>query len=198
MGLTDVKPLCLTCGRHYPTAKSDVQNEFRDDPILGPAHAYWRRKCRDGCMPYRRDIDPTEIPRLLPHLLITELVEGGTRLRYRLAGTAVVAAYGAELTGKYCDEVCPPERRASIMAHYRLICEHKRPLLLRHRYLSSRNVPLICHRLVMPLSDDGATVSQFVAALRFDYRGKTHEWAGRWAESSGDFTYKEGYSALVA
>ncbi|MGH6968867.1 MAG: PAS domain-containing protein [Stellaceae bacterium] len=175
-----------------------MHNDFRDDPILGPAYAYWRGKCRLGVLPRRRDIDPTEIPRLLPHLLITELVDGGARLRYRLAGTAVVAAYGGELTGKHCDEACPPERRASIMAHYRLICVRKQPLLLRHRYLSSQQVPLTCHRLVMPLSEDGDTVSQFVAALRFEYRGSLHDWAGSWAGTSGNFTYEEGYSALVA
>lgn len=175
-----------------------MQNELHDDPILGPAYGYWRSKCRNGALPRRRDIDPTEIPRLLPHLLISELVDGGARLRYRLAGTAVVAAYGGELTGKYCDEVCPPERRASIIAQYRLICEHKRPLLLRHRYYSSHRVPLICHRLVMPLSEDARTVSQFVAALRFEYHGNAHEWAGRWAASAGDFTFEGGYSTLVA
>jgi len=178
--------------------EGDVQGEFRDDPILGPAYDYWRSKCHNGALPRRRDIDPTEIPRLLPHLLISELVDGGTRLRYRLAGTAVVAAYGGELTGKYCDDVCPPERRASIVAHYRLICERKQSLLLWHRYLSSDRVPLICHRLVMPLSEDTKTVSQFVAALRFEYHGNAYEWAGRWAASAGDFTYDDGYSALVA
>jgi len=174
-----------------------VQTEFHDDPILGPAYAYWRGKCQDGRLPRRRDIDPTEIPRLLPYLLITELVEDGRRLRYRLAGTAVVAAYGGELTGKYCDEVCLPERRASIVANYRLVCEHRQPLLLRHHYLSSRKVPLVCHRLVMPLAEDGVAVSHFVAALRFDYQGQAHEWSGKWAETS-DFTFERGYSALVA
>ncbi|MDE2228513.1 MAG: PAS domain-containing protein [Alphaproteobacteria bacterium] len=171
---------------------------FDDDPILGPAYAYWRDKCGVRPMPRRRDIDPTEIPQLLPHLLITELVDGGARLRYRLAGTAVVAAYGGELTGKNCDEVCPPERRASILANYRLICERRRPLLLRHRYLSSRGAPLVCHRLVMPLSDDGDAVTQFVAALRFEFTGKAHEWTGHWADAAGDFTFDRGYSTIVA
>lgn len=175
-----------------------MPSALHHDPILGPAYAYWRGKCRNGRLPRRRDIDPTEIPQLLPHLLITELVDDGRRLRYRLAGTAVVAAYGGELTGRYCDEVCPPERRASIAADYRLICERRLPLLLRHRYLTPERVPLVCHRLVMPLSDDGDIVRQFVAALRFEYRGQAHEWAGRWAATSADFTFEQGFSALVA
>jgi hypothetical protein len=176
-----------------------VQSEIHDDPILGPAYAYWCGKCRDDRLPRRRDIDPTEIPRLLPYLLITELVNGGPRLRYRLVGTAIVAAYGGEFTGKYCDEVYPPERRASEVANYRLICERRQPLLLRHYYLSPRRLPLVCHRLVMPLSDDdGDAIRQFVAALRFDYQGQPHEWAGRWAGTTGNFTFEHADSALVA
>ncbi len=77
--------------------------DFRSDPILGPAYEYWRSKCGARAMPRRRDIDPTEIPRLLPNLQIVEIV--GTRIRYRLAGTAIVEAYGEELAGKYIDEM---------------------------------------------------------------------------------------------
>jgi hypothetical protein len=176
----------------------DVPSELHDDPILGAAYAYWHSKCRAGRLPLRRDIDPTEIPQLLPHLLITEFAADGQRLRYRLAGTAVVAAYGGELTGKYCDEVCPPERRASITAHYQLIRERRQPLLLRHRYLSPKRVPLVCHRLVMPLVDDHDAIRQFVAALRFEYQGEAHEWTGRWADTAGDFSFEHAYSALVA
>lgn len=175
-----------------------VQTEFDDDPILRPAYAYWLSKCRNGRLPSRRDIDPTEIPRLLPYLMITELVSSGTRLRFRLAGTAIVAAYGGELTGKYCDEVWPAERRASIMANYRLICEYKQPLLMRHRYVSPRQRQLICHRVVMPLAADGISVTHFVAAVRFEYAGDSHEWAGRWASTVGDFTFQQAYSTLVA
>ncbi len=35
----------------------------------------------------------------MPNIQISEIV--GTRIRYRLAGTAIVQAYGEELAGKY-------------------------------------------------------------------------------------------------
>ncbi len=73
-------------------------------------------------MPRRRDIDPTEIPRLLPNLQITELIDGGARIRYRLTGTAIVNAYGADLTGKYFQEPgtaeVPIRRRVRPPIHY--------------------------------------------------------------------------------
>jgi hypothetical protein len=116
-------------------------NSLRDDPILGPAYEYWKSKCGGQAMPRRRDIDPTEIPRLLPHLQITEFVDGGKRIRYRLAGTAVVDAYGGELKGKYFDEVFSGERLKFVEANYRVMCENKRPVLIRNRYFSPNKVP---------------------------------------------------------
>src|SRR5690348_17873717 len=63
------------------------------DEVLSGLLAYWRGKLRGRAMPRRADIDPAEIPRLLPHLQLVERIDG--RYRYRLAGTAIVAAYGA-------------------------------------------------------------------------------------------------------
>jgi hypothetical protein len=107
-----------------------LRNDFRNDPILESAYEYWRSKCGTRAMPRRRDIDPTEIPRLLPHIQITELLEGGNRIRYRLAGTAIVDAYGSELTGKYFDEVFSGERLHFIAVNYRLMCDEKRPVFV--------------------------------------------------------------------
>src|SRR5208282_3181748 len=128
-----------------------MSHDFCGDPILGPAHEYWRSKCGASNMPRRRDIDPTEISHLLPHIQISEIV--GARIRYRLAGTAIVEAYGEELTGKYFDEVFSGERLRFVEANYRMMCEKKRPVLVCNRYISKRDVQLICIRLIMPLSE---------------------------------------------
>jgi hypothetical protein len=166
-----------------------VRNSLRDDPILGPAYEYWQSKCGGRAMPRRRDVDPTEIPRLLPHLQITEFVDGGKRIRYRLAGTAVVEAYGGELKGKYFDEVFAGERLKFVEDNYRLMCESKRPVLVRNRYFSPKKVPLVCHRLIMPLSDDGVVINQCLTAMRFEYAGESYEWAGQWfsTDPNSDF-----------
>jgi len=132
--------------------------DFRSDQILGSTFDYWEAKRGARAMPRRCDIDPTEIPLLLPNLQITELLAGG-RIRYRLAGTAIVNAYGAELTGKYFDEVFSKKRLDYVNANYALTCREKRPLLVCNRYTSAREVQLICTRVVMPLSEDDINVS---------------------------------------
>jgi hypothetical protein len=60
-------------------------------------YKYWLWKRRALIMPVRSDIDPTDIPQLLPYLLIAE--KAGDQFRYRLVGSAVVRAVGYHATG---------------------------------------------------------------------------------------------------
>jgi hypothetical protein len=67
-------------------------------------HRYWQSKCGAGTLPPRAAIDPTEIPRLLPYLVITEIETEPMRVRYRLVGTQAVEATGWDFTNRYLDE----------------------------------------------------------------------------------------------
>jgi hypothetical protein len=60
--------------------------------------AYWRFKRGARKMPARADIDPAEIPDLLPLISLFEIENG--RFRIRLAGHKIVEAYGLEPRGK--------------------------------------------------------------------------------------------------
>src|ERR1700722_701607 len=142
---------------------------YAEDPILLGLFQYWDRKRGDRAMPARRDLDPTDIPRLLPHLRITEILDGCTRFRYRLVGTAVVEAYGADFTGKYTDELYNGERKLNIERHCRILYEKKRPMFLRSRYVTLKGYDVMANRLLAPLSNDGVEVDMVIAALTFEY-----------------------------
>jgi hypothetical protein len=71
-------------------------------------------------MAARADIDPVEIPPLLQHLMLVDVVANG-RFRYRLIGTGERRGTGAPRHGRYLDEVLPrPEYedrlRVSVLA----------------------------------------------------------------------------------
>jgi hypothetical protein len=176
----------------------EYRGDVRKDPVLGPALAYWERKRGTRLMPPRRDIDATEIPpSLLPFLQITERAKGSTRIRFRLVGTGIVEAYGADLTGKYMDEIYSGPRLRYVEANYDAVCQSKRPVVVVNRYHSSRPVELVSHRLVMPLSDDDVTVTQFLTAVRFEHPGDAVEWHGAWLDNSDNFDFARSYSGIV-
>jgi hypothetical protein len=177
----------------------EFHGDIGNDPVLGPALAYWERKRGARAVPWRRDIDATEIlPSLLPFLQITERLKGSGRIRFRLIGTAIVDAYGADLTGKYMDDIHSGPRLRYIEANYDAVCESRRPVIVVNRYQSSRPVSLICHRLLMPLSGDGVTINQFLTAMRFEYPGDAIEWHGAWLGNNGDFDFAKSYAGIFA
>ncbi|MGH7034773.1 MAG: PAS domain-containing protein [Stellaceae bacterium] len=142
--------------------------DFHSDPILAAAFQYWQGKRGERRMPRRGDIEPSEIVPLLPNLLIIEVLGGGKRQRYRLVGTAIVEAFGVEFTGKYLDQVFSREQLRGHVENYRIIAREKCTLLLSRRYRSPvAGAELICHRLIMPLSEDGRAVNQMLTAMSF-------------------------------
>ncbi len=170
-----------------------VPYDFRSDTILRSAFNYWQAKCGGRVMPRRRDIDPTEVPRLLPNLQITELIDHGARIRYRLTGTAIVAAYGADLTGKHFDEVFAGRRLDYVTVNYHRVCTEKRPLLVCNPYVGAWNATLICTRLIMPLSDDDVNVNQCLTAMSFHFPNATSQWPREWFENKNYLDVANAY-----
>jgi hypothetical protein len=140
-----------------------------DDPLQRQMYAYWQKKRGPRCMPSRRDIDPTEIPRLLPNVLISEYVPvgDGGRWRYRLCGTAVAAAFGCNPTGRFIDELTKGDYRAFIERIHRIVREEQRALFCASEYASAENLQISAKRLLLPLMTDGRQVDQIISLLVF-------------------------------
>lgn len=136
-------------------------------------------------MPRRRDIEPSEIKGLLPYLQITELIDNGARVRYRLVGTAIVRAFGSELTGKYFDEILSGERLQYAYDTYRTMCSEKRPVLACNVYFSKRETKLLCNRILMPLSEDGAVINQCLVAMTFHFPSTFERSTDKWFVNTG-------------
>lgn len=79
------------------------ETEAITDNVLRSLLSYWLGKRRPPRFPSRADIEPTEIPELLPHLILTDVMPDG-RFRYRLTGTSVDTHATVALAGKYIEE----------------------------------------------------------------------------------------------
>ena len=143
--------------------------ECLDDPLHRQIYAYWQHKRGSRRLPSRADIDPTEIPRLLPNLLISEFVPGDPtgRWRYRLAGTAVAAAFGRNPTGRYIDELTKGDYRAFIEQIHGTVREEQRALFCASEYVGARDLHMSAKRLLLPLTTDGQQVDQIITLIVF-------------------------------
>src|SRR5690349_11409017 len=109
------------------------------DVRLEQAHRYWCGKLAGRRMPRRADIEPVEIPRLLPDVMLVDVLPEG-RYRYRLIGTENTAAHGIAATGRYLDEVLPgAEYRAHVLRLYDECVKERRPLYSECLFLSAHS-----------------------------------------------------------
>jgi hypothetical protein len=152
--------------------------DYRTDPVLGEALGYWRSKRGGRSMPARRDIDPVEMPKLLPHIQLIDIMPDG-RSRYRLVGTLLVKAYGRDYTGKYAGELYDGKRGQSIVEHHRAVCVAGQPAFVRSRYITEKDADLIANRLYLPLSDNELDVNMILAVLTLNY-GTMAPAPGEW------------------
>jgi hypothetical protein len=144
------------------------------DPRLEQAFLYWRRKAAGRPMPSRSDIDPTEISKLLPDVMLVERLDNG-RYRYRLIGTENASAHGLNATGRFLDEVLPgPDYSAHVLGLYNKCVGERRALYSECLFFApSRREPERHTKvLFMPLSHDGEFVNMIFVIQVFHYIDK--------------------------
>jgi hypothetical protein len=160
-----------------------MEYNYRDDPILGSALAFWAGKRAGRAMPCKRDIDPVELPpKVLPNLQLIEVIAGGARFRYRLIGTALAEAYGRDFSGQHPDELFSDDRLNFVQRIYRTVCEFKTPIFSRNKYHTPKDIDLFASRIYLPLSEDGVDVQHILGVLRFEFAASFD--SGMWGDDA--------------
>lgn len=134
-------------------------------------------------MPSRAMLDPIDIPSLLQYIVLTDVIDGGKRYRYRLVGTDFVRNFGYDPTGKYLDEAIEDP---GFMDYIHSICceilETKRPSYFEIDFSAvdpTRYRKI--ERLILPLSSDGNSVDMLIGAHIF---GGIQSQDGNWFSES--------------
>jgi hypothetical protein len=128
-------------------------------------HGYWLAKRADRILPARRDIDPADIPLLLPYLKIVERT--GDRFRYRLVGSAIVRETGYDFTGSFVGSTvsASTEAAAKLIAAYDRAFARRHPIFVTGMFHLPSGDAHNMSLLILPLSDDGLKANMAVATL---------------------------------
>jgi hypothetical protein len=159
-------------------------------PVAQQLLAYWQSKLKGRKAPRREDILPEELGKLLPWVILLEVVGEPPRFRVRLAGTGVVREYGAEMTGKFLDDLdMGAARDRSLEDHRRAVREH-RPVVGTFDFKTRDGRWMSYERITLPLSADGETVNMLLCGARMHgagahampahFRSQARSVGGRW------------------
>jgi hypothetical protein len=135
------------------------------DPKLAKLWEYWNTKRGTRLMPARADLDPLEIPRLLPVVYLLDVLHDPLRFRVRLVGTAVREFAGEDFTGQPVDENLYDNRADDAVDVLKQVVERKAPIAVRGNAIFEQGREWQKNEaLIMPLSSDGVTVDMLLGA----------------------------------
>jgi len=142
--------------------------------VVAEGYRYWASKLQAGRLPGRRDLDPLDIPDLLPQVALLDVQRVPWDFRFRLVGTGVVAHLGGDLTGQWMSGVgylCEPSglfetcrQVASLAAPRRNRRPSDGPL---QQYFDAED-------MVLPLAADGETPDMLLLFAEYVPKANVH------------------------
>lgn len=154
--------------RSLPPACGEVR--FRRSEPEGRLRAildYWRRRRGGRRWPRRADIDPLDIPELLPAVVLLDVVGAPPRFRRRLIGSAVVEGEGGDATGRWLDEGLTPPLAAAVVRQHREAVEAPEGCCYTAEFTGPDGRRHRWQRLLLPLSCDGRHVDMLFGGFRY-------------------------------
>lgn len=149
---------------HVTSVELDSECEQARYADLMDLRMYWDAKRQGRFAPKRADIEPADLKELLPRMMLADVFsDGPLDFRYRLSGTGINAILSGEYTGKRPRDLAPPAYGAMVHDHYCLSVRRREPLF--HIIMLDSFERLVTYiRLLLPLSEDGETVTMLIAA----------------------------------
>src|SRR5579859_2354978 len=121
-------------------------------------YEYWDGKRRGRPSPTRDDIEVTDIPGLLRHIFLIDVLPDQI-LRYRVFGTALAELFKRDLTGLEVGVGLQPGQVSEVLRRYRRILRDGRPFYHRDRMHEIANDFTEIERLILPLSNGEGGIS---------------------------------------
>lgn len=128
----------------------------------------WKERASQRPMPARQDFDPLALRSWLGHVHLIEVV-GEENYRYRIFGTSISQLFGRDLQSRVVGDLPEPERSEAILDYGNVVRSRKPSFVERQRNVIDKidlnPRPRLIGKLCLPLSDDGVSVSQILAAI---------------------------------
>jgi hypothetical protein len=134
------------------------------NPKIVQLYDYWRRAApAGGGLPGRKHIDPTEIPTLLEHIWLLDVVGQPTRFRFRLRGGAAQRMGLPGQIGDFMDQFFEGGPADERLDDLHVVVSARQPVWFRGEpRLKHKSEIAELERLHLPLAADGTTVDMIL------------------------------------
>lgn len=145
-----------------------------ESQIVRSGYDYWLAKkqlLRDDGLPRRKDLDPlTEIPRLVPYMMLKDVERDPLDFRYRLIGTALRSHMAQDWTGARLSNLSFQSAGSMVWDNNLRVTESGQPLLAKPPYIGPHKDFLFVESVILPLASDGQRVDMLMFFADFIHR----------------------------
>lgn len=141
--------------------RAQVSDEVRGH-VLELGQVYWASKLHDGRLPGRRDIDPLDIPSLLPHVILLDVERDPWNFRFRLIGTNVVYHLSEDWTGHRFSEIGHMASPSRIFNNCVEVASKGTPFRSQTPYVGPHANFISAEDVILPLAADGVNVDKLL------------------------------------
>lgn len=125
---------------------------------------YWRGLCRGAGPPDRRQIDPLDIPALLPSLYLLDRQDGD--FIFRLVGERICEPYGCGLKGRPLHSLLEGRALEETREEHRLCADDAAPVFSENTLdVATLHDIQIYQRLLLPLTSQGDRVDTLLGIM---------------------------------
>jgi len=158
-----------------PSAPADlsppIEAEFialpRDGHLLG-LYRYWEGLRRGRTMPPRGDVDPTEIPQILPYVFLYAVAPSAGTFTIRLVGEEVLRCLGGNPVGQPAGSAMTPRGAETLLRILTAVAAERTPKFRTGKaYWSPYQNYRRFEGCFLPLSSDDDTVDFILGGVKF-------------------------------
>jgi|GEM_PF-405096 len=126
---------------------------------------YWQGKRHGQSFPSRADIDPLDIPALLPIVFLVDVEGDPADFRFRLVGSEFARKFGADMTGRTLRDVNRHAHSEAILRDYGICAKECISLASRNSFINDQGVYWKYERILMPLGDGTGRVDMILGGM---------------------------------
>jgi hypothetical protein len=131
---------------------------------------HWRSLCAGQPMPPRHALDPIDIPALLPHLVLVDVMREPLQFRYRLIGTFVTGLAERDSTGRFLDRALYGDALEAMIWPYLQIIEKSTPTATLSGVLFAERDWHSVENLFVPFGEEGL-IEMIAVCVEVDRNG---------------------------
>ena len=126
---------------------------------------YWEAIRGDRPVPRRSDFDPSDIPRLLTHVVFLDVIDGGADFRFRVIGDAVRSISHANYTGQLVGSLPHINQDGPLLTSLRAAVSSREPVRSQVPYMGPVKEISLRDHMILPFSGEDGEVSHLLITI---------------------------------